>query len=271
MSMRALKKRFLELLRSDWEFRRAVAAELGLLEILERLDKLEERMVEIEKRIEEHNEILREHNKRIMELTKRMEEHNMILREHSERIMELAKRIEEHSRRIEELTKRIEEHTRILEEHSKAIISLQERVRANTQAIIGLEREIRRLSSKIDALGARWGLVAEDSVRKSLYVILREYLGVARVDKWQYFDREGTVFGYPTLIEIDIIVKDNIHYLIEVKSSVDTYDVLSFNRKCMFYTSKTGIENVRKLIVTFYIDDRARKTAKELGIEVVTG
>ncbi len=46
-----LKAKLLELLESDAEFRYAVAAKIGLLEILERLDRHEERMVKLEERM----------------------------------------------------------------------------------------------------------------------------------------------------------------------------------------------------------------------------
>ena len=56
------------------------------------------------------------------------------------------------------------------------------------------------------------------------------------------------------------------------KSSVSEADVLLFNRKCEFYARVTGVkpENVKKLMVTCFADEKARKTAEKLGVEVVT-
>ncbi len=70
-----LEVKLLELLRTDLEFRTVVTAELGLLEILERLDRheermarLEERMLKLKERMEEHSRIIAEHTKAIREL-----------------------------------------------------------------------------------------------------------------------------------------------------------------------------------------------------------
>ena len=225
----ALKRVVVELLRSDWEFRRAVAAELGLLEILERMDRLEERMVKLE-----------------------------------ERMVALEERMMKLEEEIRKLWEKVEEHT-------KAIRELQEQVVKLWEAVHSLRERMDRFEDKLNALGARWGLMAEEAVRASLYRVLREYLGVARVEKWEEYDGEGRVFGRPALIEIDVVVRDDTHYLIEVKSSVDMYDVYVFNRKCDLYIEKVKPPKVKKLIVTFYPDEKAKKAAKELGIEIVQG
>ncbi len=217
-----LKRAILELLRSDWEFRRAVAAELGLLEILERLVKIEERLLRVEERL----------------------------------------------LRVEE---RIEEHTRAIRALQEQVRSLQEQVVEHSKAIRALQEEIKRLGDRLAALGSRWGLYAEDAVRESLYRILQEYLGVARVEKWREYDEAGEVLGRPRIIEIDVVVKNDTHYLIEVKSSIDAYDVYIFDRKCGFYAKRVKPPKVKKLMVTFYADDKAVNAAEELGIEIVRG
>ncbi len=128
-----------------------------------------------------------------------------------------------------------------------------------------------RLENLVMALSARWGLVAEGTVREALYRVLQEYLGVARVEKWSVFDREGFVFGQPEYVEIDVAVKDDTHHLIEVKSSVDFYNVYVFNRKCELYMKTVKPVRVKRLLVTFFIDDRALEAARKAGIEVIRG
>ncbi len=66
---------------------------------------------------------------------------------------------------------------------------------------------------------------AKEVFREGLRRFIQEYFDVALVEKWEYFDREGVVFGYPAFIEIDIVVKDNVHYLIEVESGVSAADI----------------------------------------------
>lgn len=61
-----------------------------------------------------------------------------------------------------------------------------------------------------------------------------------------------------------------MHHLIEVKSSVDAYDVWAFNRKCEFYRGHKKVE-VKKLIVTCYADYKAHEVARSLGVEMICG
>jgi hypothetical protein len=50
-------------------------------------------------------------------------------------------------------------------------------------------------------------------------------LGVAKVEKWRYYDERGEVMGYPSWVEVDIAVKDQVHILIEVKASAFSAEV----------------------------------------------
>ena len=171
-------------------------------------------------------------------------------------IREIIEHIDKNTEAIKDLQEQVRNMQRQVLEHSKAIKSLQKQILEHSKAIRALQEEIKRLGDKISALGARWGLIAEEIFRNALVKFVQDYFKVAEGKRWTYFDKEGKVFGYPTLIEIDIIVKDNIHHLIEVKSSVDPYDIWAFDRKCNFYRELNKI-NVRKIIITCYAEERA--------------
>ena len=66
-SKQKLRREFIELLRTDEEFRLAVRGLVGLDEILSRLEN-------IEKRIEEHSKVIEEHSKAIKTLSERVGE-----------------------------------------------------------------------------------------------------------------------------------------------------------------------------------------------------
>ena len=183
-------------------------------------------------------------------------------------IREIIEHIDKNTEAIKDLQEQVRNMQRQVLEHSKAIKSLQKQILEHSKAIRALQEEIKRLGDKISALGARWGLIAEEIFRNALVKFVQDYFKVAEGKRWTYFDKEGKVFGYPTLIEIDIIVKDNIHHLIEVKSSVDPYDIWAFDRKCNFYRELNKV-NVRKIIITCYAEDRAKETAKALGVEII--
>jgi hypothetical protein len=121
----------------------------------------------------------------------------------------------------------------------------------------------------ITALGARCGSMAESAFRESLKGLLEKELGY-RVEKWTVFDEAGKVYGYPSVVDVDVTVSDGKLILIEVSSHIKASDITTFRRKAELYTEKTGKRPDKLVVVTPYIDDTAQKASKELGIEVYT-
>jgi hypothetical protein len=119
---------------------------------------------------------------------------------------------------------------------------------------------------RLDALGSRWGLMSENTFREGLKGILEEYFN-AKVEKWIYKDDEGFVFGYPSIVDVDLVIRDGERLLVEVKSHVRKSDVGVLLRKGKLYEKVNKIKP-RLAILTSYIDDDARKDAKELKIEI---
>ncbi|MEM2617768.1 MAG: DUF3782 domain-containing protein, partial [Thermofilaceae archaeon] len=124
------------------------------------------------------------------------------------------------------------------------------------------------LNRRLDALGARWGVMAESAFREGLRALLED-LGI-RVEKWSAFDEEGRVYGYESVVELDVAVKDGELILVEVASHVKQSDVSTFKRKAEFYAEKTGRKPDKLIIVSPYVDESALRAAKQLGIEVYT-
>ncbi len=56
-----------------------------------------------------------------------------------------------------------------------------------------VDSQIKFLSIKLDALGARWGVVNEDAFRDGVREILRD--ADYTVEKWLYYDADGYVYG----------------------------------------------------------------------------
>jgi hypothetical protein len=125
------------------------------------------------------------------------------------------------------------------------------------------------VESHISALGARWGIMAESAFKESLKGLLEKELGY-RVEKWTVFDEAGRVYGYPSVVDVDVTVSDGKLILIEVSSHIKASDITTFRRKAELYMEKTGKRPDKLVVVTPYIDDTAQKAAKELGIEVYT-
>jgi hypothetical protein len=132
-----------------------------------------------------------------------------------------------------------------------------------------MDRRISRLENLISAIGARWGIMAEDAFREGLRGILEKEFGV-KVERWITIDEEGLVYGFKSVIEVDIAIKDGKTMLIEISSSVDRSKVAAFLRKAQLYEKKTGIRPDRLIMVTPYADEDAIEAAREVGVEVYT-
>jgi len=206
-------------------------------ELKQVLDAIRDLREDFNIRFEEHSRILEGHSKRLEELSKRQEEHSRILEGHSKRLEEMSMRLEEHSQTIEELMKRLDEHAK-------------------------------RLESAIGGLGARWGIMSEESFRQGLKGILED-IGL-KVERYLDYDPEGYVFGHPEQVELDVLIKNKTVLLVEIKSSISKEEMHTFQRKVEFYEKKQKIKVERKGVVSPFVDPRAKPVAERFGIEVYT-
>ncbi len=87
------------------------------------------------------------------------------------------------------------------------------------------------------------------------------------VEKWTYDDKEGIVFGHPSVVDVDVVIRSDKHLLVEIKSHVGKADVAALLRKAKLYKKVRGVEP-ELAIVTHYIDEDARKLAESLNINV---
>ena len=156
---------------------------------------------------------------------------------------------EEQAQKWDEQHRKWEETSRRLEENQKAIIALD-----------------KKHDRSIGALGARWGLKSENTFRMALAGVLEESFGV-KVVNITVFDHEGGVFGRPEQVELDIIIKNGLLIICELKSSMSKADMHIFERKARFYEKRHGQKANRLMAISPMIDPRAMKVADELGIE----
>ena len=124
-----------------------------------------------------------------------------------------------------------------------------------------------RLERRVGALGSRWGIQSETSFRNALAGILERTFGVQVVNVNE-FDDQGTVFGRPDQVELDVIVKNGLLLICELKSSIDKAGMYIFERKARFYEQRHQRKADRLIVVSPMIDARARKVAEKLGIEM---
>jgi hypothetical protein len=246
-----LKRKILDLLEGDREFRVSVGGLIGFKEILDRLE---------------------EHDRKFDEVLSRLEEHDR-------KFDEVLSRLEEHDRKFDEILERLDRHEERFEEYDRKFNEILERLDRHEERLDGLSTELKALrldfnegmsafQLRLDALGARWGILAEDAFREGIKGIVGRYFG-GEVRKWVYEDEEGLVFGHPASIEVDLLIRDKEHVLVEVKSSISRGDIATLLRKGMLYERVTGIKP-SLAIVSPFVEVRALEDAEALGIEVFT-
>lgn len=178
----------------------------------------------------------------------------------------------------------LEEILRRLDGHEERMARIEEELaRLREDMIAGFKRhdeEIARLREDmnrgfmlverhISALGARWGLMAEEAFGEGVRGLVEGELGF-RVERWVKFDGEGFVYGYPSQVEVDVAVHDGRLILVEVRSHVGVSDVYMFRRLAEFYERVEGRNPDRLVMVTPYADAKALEASLRLGVEVYT-
>jgi hypothetical protein len=137
----------------------------------------------------------------------------------------------------------------------------------NSATLEEIQKANRRYESAIGAIGSRWGLYSEASFRNGLQAILGQSFGVEVLNLTLY-DQEGEVFGRPEQVELDIIIKNGLTIVCELKSSIDKAGMYIFGRKADFYAKNQNRVVNRKIVISPMVDERAIPVAKSLGIEI---
>ena len=176
---------------------------------------------------------------------------------------DLNRGFERHDR---ELAKLREDMSRGFKRHDEELARLREDLNKLRE---DMNEGFRLLRRHIDALGARWGILAEEAFREGLRGILSEELGL-EVERWVGYDEEGLVYGHPSTVEVDVAIKDGRVVLVEVSSHVRASDVAAFVRKAELYARRTGRKPDRLVMVTPFAEEEALKSARELGVEIYT-
>lgn len=136
-----------------------------------------------------------------------------------------------------------------------------------------LHEEVMAVSKKVDrtvgGLGARWGMMSERAFRNALAGILEKSFGVRVLNITEY-DSSGEVFGRPDQIELDVIIKNGLLIICELKSSMDKSAMYAFERKARFYEKLQGRKADRLIVVSPMIDPLAKEVGARLNIEMYT-
>jgi len=214
------------------------------------------------------------------DFTRILEEIKISREETNRRFEEINKRFEAIDRRFEEINKRFEAIDRRFEEINKRFEAIDRRFEAVDRRFEAVDRRFeelikemhrgfRDLTIKIDTLGARWGIFAEETLRNTLQELLLKDLKPKEVKELRINDKEGYVFGYPSEVQIDLLIKNKEHWLVEISSSAGSSDVTILSRKANLYELKTK-NKPKPIFVCINMTDEGKDACKQLGIQLIT-
>jgi hypothetical protein len=226
-----------------------------------RFDKV---LDEIRQSREELRRYMEESERRWQESERRWKENERRWKENERRWEESERRWEQNQQQIRELIKELQRQGEELQRQGKEIQRQGEELQRQVKEI---QRVDRRIDQTIGALGARWGMMSEETFRNALRGILEENFGV-KVERVQYKDESGEVFGRPDQVELDVVIYDGQMLVCEIKSSASRADVYTFERKVRSYEKRVGRKADRAILISPMIEDA--ELARTLGIEVYT-
>ena len=209
---------------------------------------------------EEQNRKWEEQNRKWEEQNRKLEEQNCKLEEQNHKWDEQNSKWEEQNRKWDEQNRKWDEQNRKWDRFQNETREEFNRVHEEIMA------QAKKHDRAIGALGARWGLQSESAFRNALAGILEKSFQVEVLNINEY-DEEGEVFGRPDQVELDILIKNGLLLICELKSSIDKAGMYIFERKARFYEKRHQRKADRLIVVSPMIDPRALKVAEKLGIE----
>ena len=185
-------------------------------------------------------------------------------------ISEILKRLdslEENMLKLWEEVRSLREGQNKLWEEVKSLREGQDKLRE------GFDKLSMRVEVTIGSMGRRWG----EDLERMVLEIFKEALekrGIepGKVEKLRFVDRDGSITGIKgKVVDIDISVKDDKLYLIEVKSraELDHIDALYMKARAAEKYLNRSADKI--ILVSVNVDREAYDRAEELGIEVICG
>ena len=175
-------------------------------------------------------------------------------------ILDVLKRIDDSTSAIRDLQKEIRDF-------QAQVKDLQLQVKKLYEVIEGHGRAIRELVATVHSIGMRYGISTEKAFRESIKYLIKDPLGTHRVTKWRYYDSEGIVYGHPLEIDVDILISDHEHTIIEYKAYADKSGLAELYRIGKLYEKVTGVMPKLIMVAASY-RRRAKELADKLGIEI---
>ena len=256
MELSELKTKILALLKTDEEFRYAVAGMIGYDEILKRLQKHDEKFEEIVSILNRHEEILARHEEKFQEILAQIKEIRESQSRLENRVNSLDKRVDSLEKRIDSLEKSVNSLEKRVDSLEKRVGSLEERVDSLASAMIAGFAELSKFA----------GITFEEFVRKFLTASLQKS---GQIPQGVELTRK-VIDGE----EIDIFLEDPL-IVGEVTAHADTpQEADKLLKKAELAKTRYAKEPRKILVILTAKRDAAQeiqKKAKEKNIELIIG
>ncbi len=279
------KERFLRTLEVDEEFRLAVAAKLGILEILnelkrlrEDLNKIVEILLEHDKRLSRIEDELKEQRKNIEEIRRILEEHDKRLREHDKRLERIEERLKERDGRFDRIERKLAENDERLrkieeklKEHDERFNRIEKKLAEHDERLSRIEKKLEehdkrfnKIEKRLSRVELELGALAESFYTKALLDDLKEELRergeriLMRRRSYRIDDKE-----------IDLLLEtDKAVYVVEVKVKPRVEDIGRLLSKVELVSRKFVGKKIIPILVGALVGRDVEEQARLRGIEI---
>ncbi|MDI6734692.1 MAG: DUF3782 domain-containing protein [bacterium] len=201
------------------------------------------------------------------EMKQILDELRIFRKETQQRFEATDKRFEQIDKRFEEMQK--EMHLGFEQQRKEMYLRFEQQ---HKEMYLGFEqqhKETKRLGISLRALGSRWGKEAEVTIRKTLQELLLKKIEAKEVSEWKIKDKEGKVGAPNSQIQVDLLIRNGQHFLVEIKSSADEAHVDRLYKIGELYTEKVGIAP-KLLFVAVSMEEEGVNLCQKLGIQLIT-
>lgn len=149
------------------------------------------------------------------------------------------------------------------------LVRIKDSLRSLREKTSNLESKLNEVIKELDKVKSATSVpVTEEVYVEKVKDILSREFGV-KLRNWVIYDPEGIVYGHAATVEALLAITGKGHYLIKIKPIVTAADVGEMKKIGELYYKKLTI-SPKLLLIGNYVNEDAKKVARELGVEVRT-
>lgn len=174
----------------------------------------------------------------------------------TEKVQELAAAQIRTEQRLDALTEKVQELAAAQTRTEQQVLKMTEAIQQLAVGQKNLEHKLDRvektITDQIASLGSRWGIYNEGTFRATIQGVFRKMDGIT-VKSGYYGDRE-----------IDVIIRDGEHILLEITSRMHSHDIKNLYRSADDYYRREHVKPTL-MVATSYVSPKLMQ--KIMGLE----